>query len=106
MDLPPEEELALSDVIRAARTVQTFLWGEANGSWGIEEWRRMFRKRLVKLEAVDRNNPHASVEIRKRLLQMAALCVALIAAIAKDGVRWEGDGTPSNLPDFDKPVAE
>ena len=62
----------------------------------------MFRKRLAKLEAVQRENPHAAVEIKKRLLQTAALSVALIGIIDRDGVPWEAapDAPPSNLPEF------
>lgn len=104
---PTDEEKALMSVIRAAREVQTFLWGEADLSWGIEEWLRMFRKRVVKLEEIDRKNPHAKVEMKKRLLQTAALSVALIAIIDKHGINWEGTGeTPSNLPQYSEPVRE
>lgn len=101
-----EERVAIAEVIESARQVQTFLWGEANGSWGLEEWLRMFRKRVAKLEEVKQSNPHASVELRKRLLQTAALSVALIGIIDRDGVPWESspDAPPSNLPEFQNPV--
>lgn len=98
------EEQALLEVIRAARTVQDFLWGQPNGDWGVEEWLRMFRKRVAKLEEVDRTNPHAAVEFRKRLLQTAALAVAFMAVIEKRGVPWEPSSVASNLPGYDKPV--
>lgn len=104
---PSKEEVeAVREAIAAARQVQTFLWGEANGSWGLEEWLRMFRKRVAKLEEVKRENPHASVELRKRLLQTAALSVALIGLIDRDGVPWEAapDAPPTNLPGYDKMV--
>lgn len=42
----------------------------------------MLRKRVVKLDEVQRDNPHAKVELRKRLLQLAALSVALLAMIS------------------------
>ena len=101
------EEQALIEAIRAARTVQTYLWGEANGSWGIEEWRRMFRKRVAKLDEVRCNNPHASVEMKKRLLQTAALSIALMAIIDEHGIDWQGSGEiPSNLPQYADPVAD
>lgn len=92
--------------IEAARQVQTFLWGEANGEWGLEEWLRMFRKRVAKLEEVRRDNPHAAVELKKRLLQTAALSIALIGVIDRDGVPWSAkpDAPPSNLPEFARPV--
>jgi hypothetical protein len=100
---PSEEETkALGEAIASARQVQTFLWGEANGSWGLDEWLRMFRKRVAKLDEVRKENPHASVELRKRLLQTAALSVALIGIIDRDGVPWESapDAPPSNLPGY------
>jgi hypothetical protein len=104
---PSDDELrAMSEAIHAARTVQTFLWGDANGEWGLEEWLRMFRKRVAKLEEVKRDNPHAAVELRKRLLQTAALSIAMIGIIDRDGVPWEAgpNAPPSNLPTYTEPV--
>jgi hypothetical protein len=101
-----EEEKALMEVVLAARKVQTFLWGEANLSWGIEEWKRMFRKRVAKLESVDPNNPHAKVEIKKRLLQTAALSVALITLLNQDVDLRGTEEVPSNLPQYDEPISE
>jgi len=101
-----EEKRAIAAAIEAARQVQTFLWGEANGAWGLEEWLRMFRKRVAKLEEVRRDNPHAAVELKKRLLQTTALSVALVGIIDRDGVPWEAvPGAPaSNLPGFSEPL--
>jgi hypothetical protein len=103
-----EEQAAITQAIEAARTVQTFLWGESNGAWGLEEWLRMFRKRVAKLEEVKRDNPHAVVELRKRLLQTAALSIALIGIIDRDGIPWDAspDAPPTNLPQYNKPVTE
>lgn len=90
--------------ILAARKVQNFLWGEDNSAWGIEEWRRMFRKRMAKLEDISEDNPHALVEFRKRLLQNAALSIALLAILDRlKKVPWEDkSGRPSNLPQYAK----
>jgi len=99
------EERILIEAIKAARVVQEYLWGASNRAWGIEEWLRMFRKRLAKLEEVKRDNPHAAVELRKRLLQTAALAIALMAIIEKKGVVWKAKKPiPSNLPQYKKPV--
>ena len=56
------EEEQIKEVIIAARTLEEYLWGEYNGEWNIEEWRRMFRKRLQKIDDIDVNNPHAIIE--------------------------------------------
>ena len=55
------EESYIFDTIVAARKIQTFLWGFADGSWGLEEWRRMFVKRYVKIERIV-SDGHASPE--------------------------------------------
>jgi hypothetical protein len=105
--LPPhdtEEERAIAGVITAARTIQEFLWGEQNARWDLEEWRRMFRKRVAKLEEVDPRNPHAAVEVKKRLLQAAALAVAMIGRIDREGMPPSSCDTPSNLPGYDEPL--
>jgi hypothetical protein len=101
-----QEIVALKEAIRAARQVQTFLWGEANGKWGLEEWLKMFRKRVAKVEAIRRENPHADVELKKRLLQTAALSIALIGIIDRDGIPWDASPSapPSNLLGADPPL--
>ena len=63
-----DEEEQIKEVIIAARTCEEFLWGDYNGQWNIEEWRRMFRKRIQKIDDIDVNNPHAIIEMRKRLV--------------------------------------
>jgi hypothetical protein len=97
------EEIILVQAILAARQVQTLLWGRSNGGWGLEEWRRMFRKRVVKLEEITEGRPHAHVEMKKRLLQTAALSIALMRIIDKLGALPQEEqlvDTPSNLPQF------
>lgn len=73
-----DEELILFNVIVAARTVQEELWGEQNKHWGLEEYRRMFQKRWQKIEAISTENPYALIELRKRLLQNAAISIAML----------------------------
>ncbi len=96
-----EEEQYLAESIIAARKIQTLLWGEANDKWGLEEWRRMFAKRNAKIEAIDPENPHAIVELKKRLLQNAALSIALINILHNgEDIKADNDDIPSNLPEY------
>lgn len=95
-----KEEKQLMEVIAAARTVQEYLWGEHNGEWNLEEWRRMFRKRIQKIDDINPQNPHAKIELRKRLLQNAALSVALMSILDERGLPSETCSIPSNLPQF------
>jgi hypothetical protein len=88
------------EAIQAARTVQEFLWGEHNPHWGLEEWRRMFRKRLAKIEDIDPTNPYWKIELKKRLLQTAALSIALLALLDEGTEVVPG---VSNLPQYTKP---
>lgn len=99
-ELPTTEESHLIRAVLAAREIQTFLWGEANGDWGLEEWKRMFRKRVKKLDAIDTEKPHAIVEFRKRLLQNAALSIALLGILDCGTLPQEGSDIPSNLPEY------
>lgn len=94
------EEKYIFDVIIAAREIQTFLWGIANGAWGLEEWRRMFIKRFKKIENIDKNNPHAMIELKKRLLQNAALSIALMAILHDETKLIDETMIPSNLPGY------
>lgn len=65
----------------AARTVQDFLWGPVPGSRPNENygaWVDVIEKRITKLRAIDFSNRVWRVEARKRLLQVAAVAVAMI----------------------------
>ena len=96
-----EEEKYIYEAIIGARTIQEFLWGQHNKGWDIEEWKRMFRKRIAKIDNIDINNPHAKIELKKRLLQNACLCIALMNNLDKDQITEKCD-TPSNLPEYSK----
>ena len=87
----------------SARRIQELLWGEANESWGIEEWRRMFQKRWEKIGRITEDNPHALVEFRKRLLQNAALSIALLAILSfKVKPKKKKQTFETNLPEYAK----
>lgn len=96
------EEKYLQAAILAARKIQTFLWGESNGAWGIKEWRRMFIKRVKKIEDIKYDNPYAIVELRKRLLQNAALSIALLTILHDKKTIDRDADIPSNLPEYKK----
>jgi hypothetical protein len=93
------EEAYLVLAVKSARDVQNFLWGELNKKWDLEEWKRMFRKRVAKLEDIDPNNPHAVIELKKRLLQTAALSIAFLNIIDQQGIKSQCE-VPSNLPEY------
>ena len=69
------EERQIVELIKSARNIQEFLWGEMNAESGYEEIKRMFRKRVEKLDEVNTDNPHWKVEVRKRLLQVGAIAI-------------------------------
>ena len=102
------EENAIANIIRSARTIQEYLWGDVNRQFGFEEWRRMFRKRVAKLDTIDSSNPYAMTELKKRVLQVGALAVALLAILEKEKTLPEhkSNEPPSNLPGYKKKPGE
>lgn len=85
MRITREDEAHIADVLRAAREIQEFLWGdEDEPGYDFDLWREMLWKRLRKLEALVPENPHAVIELRKRLLQTAAVAVAWLVALDND----------------------
>lgn len=92
-----DEEEQIREVIVASRKLEEYLWGEYNGKWNIEEWRRMFRKRIQKIDDIDVKNPHAIIEMRKRIMQNAALSVALMKILDTRGIPQDECDVPSNL---------
>ena len=95
-----DEEEQIKEAIIASRKLEEYLWGEYNGQWNIEEWRRMFRKRVQKIDDIDVNNPHAIIEMRKRVMQNAALSIALMKILDTKGIPTNHCDIPSNLPQY------
>lgn len=95
------EEKQIKECIIASRRLEEYLWGEYNGKWNIEEWRRMFKKRIQKIDDIDINNPHAKIEMRKRLLQNAALSIALMKILDSKGIPTQKCDIPRNLPQYE-----
>ena len=98
-DIAKEDE-AIRNVIQAARTIQEFLWSGINDGAGFEEFRRMLRKRLVKMDSIEFSNPYWKTEARKRLLQLAAISVQAIGRLDDPGFRG------SNLHEYAEPIKE
>ena len=97
------EEQLIAKAIVHARAVQDYLWGWANKEWGLEEWRRILRKRVEKLDELDPKNPHYNVELRKRVLQTAAISIALLTEMEKRNIKsGVHPSIPSNLPRYAK----
>jgi hypothetical protein len=103
-----EEEKYLYEAIMCARKIQEFLWGECNGEWGIEEWKRMFRKRLAKIDDIKPDNPHSVIELRKRILQNTALGIAILKMIDNpnmlNNLLNSQCTIPSNLPQYSENI--
>lgn len=100
------EKETILEVIEAARTIQEFLWGEMNDGAGLEEFKRMFRKRLAKIDEITTDNPHWKIELKKRLLQTAAIAVNMITKLDNNELNFDGihPTLPSNLSNYDKPL--
>jgi hypothetical protein len=68
--------------IKNARYIQDFLWGKKKlGYPDFEEMKLIIRKRIHKIEMINPKHHNAVVELRKRLLQNAAVSVAFLALI-------------------------
>ena len=95
-----KEDKIIRETIHAARAIQDFLWAGINDGAGFEEFRRMLRKRLVKMDQIKFDNPYWKTEARKRLLQLAAISVQAIGRLDDPG--FQG----SNLHEYADPVTE
>ena len=99
------EELIVKDILISARKIQEFLWGEMNNEAGFEEYKRMLRKRLIKIEQIKLDNPHWKIEMKKRLLQITGISIQMIyklnTNLLKDGIH---PTIETNLANYDKPI--
>jgi hypothetical protein len=73
----------IEKVLKAARLLEDYLWGYENKLWGLDEWKLMLRKRLVKIFEIDMEKPHWRVEARKRLVQNIAVSLGLLERLDK-----------------------
>lgn len=76
------------DKIRYTRIIQNYLWGSHTytsvDSTNIEGWLSIFEKRIIKIRQIDFNRGESSkVELKKRLLQLAAVAVKALEVMEK-----------------------
>lgn len=87
-DFTQDEEL-IAEAVREARHIQEFIWGAESRSqqrYDAEAWRVIFQKRVDAISHVNPSLPAAIVELRKRLLQQAALSIKALVALRQRGL--------------------
>jgi hypothetical protein len=74
-----QEEQIIYDILIASRDVQNYIWGLDNlmfdGDFDPKIWAFIFEKRVNKIKEINTLNPNSRIELRKRVLQQAALSV-------------------------------
>lgn len=74
----------VAEAVMEARRIQEFIWADqslSNKPFNPEEWRRVFQKRVDAISNIDPSSPSAMVELRKRLLQQAALSIKALVVL-------------------------
>jgi hypothetical protein len=82
-----EEEQIIAEAIIEARKVQEFIWQETSAFHrpiDYTNWGPIFQKRVDKIMEIDFNNRSNRIELRKRLLQQAALSILALRIINDD----------------------
>ena len=81
MKLTSEEKI-IQQAIIAGRKVQEFLWQELShthdNSFDQNLWASVFQKRVDKIKQLNLSTINHKVELRKRILQQAALSIAAL----------------------------
>ena len=84
IDYSPEE-IIIAETILTARKLQDYLWDrdfeKAYYPFNIDFFDFVFSKRVQKIKEINMNNPNAKVELRKRILQQAALSVLALRVL-------------------------
>ena len=73
-----EDEKIIAEAILHGRKVQEYLWQElslSHSEYDSRMWVKVFQKRVDKISELKPDNPSNKVELRKRILQQAALSV-------------------------------
>ncbi len=82
-----DEEKLIQEAIIEARKIQDYLckdYYQLKPPFNIEKWRLVFRKRVNKIKNIDSNDPLYLVELKKRILQQAALSILALKLLDKD----------------------
>lgn len=77
-----DQEQYIFDALLAARKVQDFLWGQGLSKVKPEKLKdvciEMYQKRIDKLKEIDFTNKGSIIELRKRILQNAAISIKIL----------------------------
>ena len=82
-DLQQDEKLILEALIEA-RKVQDYIWQDLSllhKPYDTTAWANVFNKRVQKIYQINSNNPSAKIELRKRVLQQAALSIMALKVL-------------------------
>lgn len=85
-----EDVQLVAEAVCEARRIQEFIWGDESRSqmpYDAQAWRTIFQKRVDAIATLDLSKPSAVVELRKRLLQQAALSIKAMVALRLYGVK-------------------
>lgn len=82
------EEQIIFDALLQSREIQEYIWQELSLSKKpfIENqatWIDVFQKRVYKIAQIDASHPSYKVELRKRILQQAALSICALKVLDK-----------------------
>lgn len=86
-------EVHLRRAMLDARQLQDFLWGDESYTlreFDVADWVPLFAKRVDRIARVSKDNPNWKVELRKRLLQQAALSLQAILTLNKLEEKTDG----------------
>lgn len=85
-----EDELLIHEAIVNGRKVQDFLWGqdtlELSNPIDDPIWVQIFQKRVDKIKDIDFTTRNAVVELRKRVLQQAALSIMFLKRLKNERI--------------------
>ena len=82
-----KDEKIIAEAILHGRKVQDYLWQEISLLKKPYEpilWEKVFQKRVDKISEIDVNSASHKVELRKRILQQAALSVMALLVLDSD----------------------
>lgn len=81
-----EDEQIIAEAILEARKVQEYIWGEMSlleRPYVPEVWASVFQKRVDKISELNTDNQSCKIELRKRVLQQAALSILALKVLDK-----------------------
>lgn len=94
-----DDEILVGEAILAQRKIDEYLFREASmlkKGFNQKEWLKVFQKRVQKISEVNMGAKSGKSELRKRILQQAAMCILALRVMDEESLNEKDTSSNKN----------